>query len=84
MKEALGHVRLRHEVDLEELGLQMTFVRKVALKRFKKEGCSFANSRVLYEDLKDALYGSLGNTIRVSSSDHFSKVACSLGVNWDH
>jgi hypothetical protein len=62
----------------------MAFVRKVALKRFKKEGCSFTNSRVLDKDLEDSLNGGLGNTISISGSDHLSEIACSLGVNWHH
>lgn len=84
LEETFSNVRLRHEVDLEELSLEMSLVGQVALESLKQESCSFSNSAELEEDLKDSFDGRLGVALSISGSDHFGEVASSLWVLGDH
>lgn len=84
LEETLSNVWLGHEIDLEQLCLECTFVGQVALESFEKEGCGLGNTGVLEEDLEDAFNGCLRVALSIPGSNHLSKIACGLRVQRHH
>lgn len=51
LEDALCYLRCLHQVNLEQLGLKVAFIHKVAFERFEKESSCFLNLIVFEEDL---------------------------------
>ena len=84
LEETLSDVWLGHEVDLEQLRLERTFVGQVALESFEEECCGLSNTRVLEEDLEYAFNRCLRVALSIPGSNHLCKIACGLRVQRHH
>lgn len=61
----------------------MTLIRSVVLKGFKKEGCALLELVKLKEHVDNLVNVCFGRT-SISVGNHFSKIYCSLGVDWNN
>ena len=82
LEDSFGDLRSRHEVDLEEFGLKLAFVRAISFKSLEQEGSSFLYLIALKENLSNLVDRGLGVTLGVANSDHFCETNSCLGIGW--
>lgn len=80
LEDSLGNVWSTHEVDLEDLGLQVSLIGSVALEGLEEEGGAFLDLVEFQENVDDLIDLGLWWTL-VSVGDHSGEANSSLWVD---
>ena len=81
LEDAFGDIGGADDIDLEDFGLKMSFIRSVVLESFKKESSAFLDLVELQEDVSDLIDVCFWWTI-VSVGHHLCQADSSLGIDW--
>lgn len=84
LEDAFSDLRRRHQVDLEQLRLEMAFVHEIAFQCFEEERRRFLHFVVLKEHLGNGIDWSFRVALGVPHSDHLGESDSRLGVAGDH
>ena len=81
LEDAFCNVGSTHEIDFEELSLEVTLIWSVLFQGLQKESSGLLDSGVFQEHLDYTVNGNLGDVASVSVGDHLGKSDSSFRID---